>query len=436
MKRYPAYKDSGIEWIGEIPEHWVPTKLKYIAEIETGTTPPKADQDNYENGTFLWVKPDELLAFIPITDSKEKLTDKGKHTSRIIPKGSVLVSCIGTIGKIGVAGCELSTNQQINSVIFNRPNTSETYGKYLLFCMEKEHQRNATIVVVPILNKRNQSNLKFAIPSGGEQEAISLYLDHKTRLIDTLIEKKQKQIELLQEQRTAIINQAVTKGLNPSVKMKDTGIEWLGTVPEHWDISKLKYVAKSVATGKTPPTSETEYYDDGIIDWFSPGDFRNGLYLSNSKRKITNKAISDGKALLYEPKSVLLVGIGATLGKVGIIEKQGSSNQQINAITFQEVFNPHFGLYYLFSITDTVISFANSATLPILNQSQTKDISIVVPPKKEQDEIMLFLQHIEHEISSSSVKILRQIELLKEYHTTLISEVVTGKIDVRDEVIP
>ena len=277
------------------------------------------------------------------------------------------------------------------------------------------------------------ANLPIAVPVYDEQTVIAAYLDRKTVQIDNLVLKKQKLIKLLKEERAAIINQVVTKGLNPDAPMKDPGIEWLGEVPEHWEVKKLKYIAKTVQTGTTPPSLKPEYYIDGEIDWFTPVDFRSSLFLCNSNRKLNRLAIDENVARLYASNTVLLVGIGATLGKVGIIKGTASSNQQINAISFKDDYNPDFGAYYLQAISDIVVSMSNAATLPILNQTETKEIMMSVPPQNEQEEIVDFINQTTTKIEQTTTKIEKQIDLLKEFRTTLISKVVTGKIDVRDE---
>lgn len=444
MKRYPEYKDSGFRWVEDIPEGWRLAKLKYLAKVRPSNI-DKKEQDNEV--------PVKLCNYVDVYHN-EKITSAIEFMASTAPFDKInifsLISDDLIITKDSETPDDIAVPAYVPSTLENvvcgyhlaliRPFGSVADGNYLSRSfvtkgIKEQFEVSANGITRYGLGKYPIDNSLFVCPPLDEQKIIAKYLDHKTNLIDTLIEKKRKQIELLQEQRSAIINRAVTKGLNPSVKMKYSGIEWLGKVPEHWKITKLKYVSDAVVTGKTPPTSETIYFEDGDIDWFTPGDFNDKLILCDSKRKISNKAIDDGKVILYNPYSVLLVGIGATLGKVGIIKRNGGSNQQINAITFNDNFNPFFGLYYLFSITDVIISSANSATLAILNQSQTKDITILLPPRAEQENIASYCKDTDDLTFRSIARYNQQIELLKEYRTTLISEVVTGKIDVREEVI-
>jgi len=210
---------------------------------------------------------------------------------------------------------------------------------------------------------------------------------------------------------------------------KESEIDWIGNVPKEWEIKKLKYISNAVKTGLTPPTKEEKYFEDDDFDWYTPGDLGENLKLLNSNRKISKIAIQEKVAPLYERFTVLLVGIGATLGKVGIIEKPSSSNQQINAILFKSNYNPYYGAHYLTSISDVIVSFSNSSTLAILNQTKTKNILFIVPSKDEQDKIVKFLDQKTLEIDNVIASKEKLIELLKEYRQAIISEVITKGID-------
>jgi restriction endonuclease S subunit len=175
-----------------------------------------------------------------------------------------------------------------------------------------------------------------------------------------------------------------------------------------------------------------EYYENPEVDWFTPSDFGDELFLTNSRRKINSKAISDGVAKLFNPFSVLIIGIGATLGKIGIIDSPASSNQQINSIEFNEFMNPIYGAYFLKTFETAVKNMSNAATLAILNQSNTKNLVIICPPKKEQDNISKHIVEKVTHVDSTTSRITKEIDLLLEYKISLINETVIGKIDVRD----
>ena len=412
MKRYQTYKDSGVEWIGEVPEHWSALRLKWVCNFLYGESLSSQEREN---------------GIIPVYGSNGIV---GYHNRSITEKPCIIVGRKGSFGKVTFSEKKC---YPIDTTYYIDCTSTKNYMRWLWYLLPllkmDEFSRDSA---VPGLNREDAYRNIVTLPSSYEQQQIAAYLDRKTIQIDNLISKKQKLIELLKEERAAIINQAVTKGLNPDVPMKDSGIEWLGEIPAHWEVKRLKYVAKTVQTGTTPSSLNPEYFIDGEIDWFTPVDFGDSLFLSNSNRKLNRLAIDDNVARLYGSNTVLLVGIGATLGKVGIIKRTASSNQQINVISFKDNYNPEFGAYYFQAISDIIVSMSNAATLPILNQTQTKEIMTPVPPQKERDEIVGFINQTTSKIDQTISKIEKQIGLLKEFRTALISEVVTGKIDVRD----
>ena len=164
MKKYPKYKECS-DWIREIPSEWVAIKYKFVANVETGSTPTKADNTNYEGGDILFVKPDELNGFTPILDSKEKITKKALENSRLIREFSLLTCAIGTIGKFGIAGTDCITNQQINSFTFNPKKINPKFGIYSFIASEDEQWKNSTTNVVAIINKTSQSRIYIPYPS-------------------------------------------------------------------------------------------------------------------------------------------------------------------------------------------------------------------------------------------------------------------------------
>jgi restriction endonuclease S subunit len=312
----------------------------------------------------------------------------------------------------------------------------------------------------PNISQNILKDIRIFCPTLPEQTIIANFLDRKTTELDTLIANKKSLIELLKEERTAIINHAITKGIsglnhdsldlldskdyenqenqsNPknhgsdNVRYKDSGIEWIGEIPEHWEVKRLKSVSESVKTGSTPPTEDESYFKPEEIDWFGPADFGEFI-LKDAKRKISKLAIVENKCRLFPKNTILLIGIGATVGKVGIALKECASNQQINAIILKNEVSPFYCLYYLSLIRDIINMEASSSTLPIFNQTQTKNIIIPIPPISEQLEIANFIEIKTTEIDTIIYQTEKEIDLLKEYKTALISEVVLGKVDVRE----
>ena len=278
------------------------------------------------------------------------------------------------------------------------------------------------------LGQYPMKNAFIALPPLETQRRIAAFLDEKTARIDALIEKKRALLDRLAEKRQALITRAVTKGLNPDAPMKPTGIDWLGDIPAHWEVLTLRRIARRVETGRTPPSTGTDYFTDGTINWFTPGDFGIGIALDRSARRITPEAISDGVSTLYSAGTVLLVAIGATLGKVAVARADGSANQQINAIRLEAGNDPYFLAYFLHSFREEVRVTSNGNTLGILNQDGTKSLIALKPPAAEQKEISRILREQYDRDAGVIRQIERSLTVLGDYRAAMIASAVTGQL--------
>jgi len=434
MKKYEKYKDSGVEWLGEIPEHWEAVKIRRLTSVKRGASPRPIDDSIYfdENGEYSWVRIRDVTASERYLEQTEvKLSELGSSKSVKLEPGNLFLSIAGSVGKpiINKVKCcihdgfvyfpDLKLNIEFLYYIFTTGELYKGLGKL-------GTQLN--------LNTETVGGISIPLPPTNEDiECIVAFLDHKATIIEQLISEKESLITKLQEKRKALINEVVTKGLNPNAPMRDSGIEWLGMIPEHWKINELKRYVDFVQTGTTPSTEKREYFENPTFNWFTPSDFcDNNIYLEESKRKVSEIAVNDQACRVFPENTVLLIGIGATLGKVGISKNRCSANQQINAIIFNHDINPVFGAYYLSSIKEIIVSMANAATLAILNQSNTKEIPITCPPIEEQSEIVNYIESRTTKIDAIVGEIQLQLQKLKEYKTAVISEVVTGKVDVRE----
>jgi restriction endonuclease S subunit len=437
MKGYKKYKKVNIDWVDSIPVNWHECKLKFIAEIVTGNTPPTADRENYEGGEFLWIKPSEINEFIPTNDSKEKLTKVGVKKARILPPLSALVNGIGRIGEFGYSEKEASTNQQINSLVFNNK-VNKKFGLYLTFALKDEFLKNSEKVVVPILNKSKMSSIKHPLPPLPEQKNIVAFLDYKTERIDQLIKFKEEKIELLKQKRTALINEAVTKGINPNVALKDSGIEWIGEIPEHWETAKLKFVSEKITDGT--------HYSPKLID---EGKYYVTVTNITKENDIDFKtcgkiSLSDFDSLVEsgcrpEIGDVLLTKDG-TIGRGLVVEKINDFVilSSIGLIRMKATMNSHFGLYYLLSELNInqMLSNIRGAALTRLTITLISNLFIIIPPLEEQIQIVNYLNQHTQEIDALVKLEEEKMAALKDYRLALISEAVTGKIDVRDWQAP
>ena len=410
MKKYEIYKDSGLEWLGMVPEHWEILPFKRGVSINNGR--------DYKH-----VQSEEGY---PVIGSGGQFT----FASAYLYDGEViLLGRKGTIDKPRYFNGKFWT---VDTMFYAIPN-HKCIAKYMYYqALTIPFGFYSTDTALPSMTQTDLGNHPMCFPPISEQRTIASYLDHKVGQIDALISEKEKMVEDLKAYRSSLITETVTKGLDKEVKMKDSGVEWIGKMPETWTTVLLKRCA-SIMTGGTPSIDVDRYWADPTFPWYTPSDFSDDdVILKDSSRKLDETAIKEHAAKFFPKNSVLIVGIGATLGKVGISLNECSSNQQVNAIIFNPMVLPEYGAYYLLAGKEYIKSQSNAATLPILNQSTMGEFQIVVPTIDEQKNIIDFINKKVYIIKESIEKLQIQISDLSSYKSSLITEAVTGKIDLRD----
>ncbi|MEB8047881.1 restriction endonuclease subunit S [Escherichia fergusonii] len=274
----------------------------------------------------------------------------------------------------------------------------------------------------------------FALPNILEQTKISDFLDHETAKIDKLIEKQQQLIELLKEKRQAVISHAVTKGLNPDVPMKDSGVEWLGNIPTHWEFKPLKSICQ-IINGSTPKSGIAEFWD-GDINWITPTDLsqKSGLFITESARKITLAGYNSCGTTLV-PRNSIIISTRAPIGSLAITSIESCTNQGCKSLITHDKNLSKF-IYYSLSIITTPLNILGKGSTFL--ELSTEDLGSlrVSLPRDDVNSIVNFLDHETETIDTVIDKQLLQIELLKERRTALISAAVTGKIDLRNWTAP
>ena len=272
------------------------------------------------------------------------------------------------------------------------------------------------------------------MPPPDEQAAIVRFLDHATRRLDKAIRDKRKIIALLNEQKQAIIHRAVTRGLDPDVPLKDSGIPWLGQIPAHWEVLPFKFLCRRIQNGATPSSSEQHYYEDGTVPWFGPSSINTGHELGAPVRYLTKAAFADGKARLIRSPAILVIVIGATAGEMGLLKGEGATNQQITAFELKQgSLDPEFVIQQLRNTEGWLKSTASTATIPILDSGVVNRLPVALPKTdSEQKEIVAAIYEKAYPLTAAMFHQEREIELLREYRTRLIADVVTGKLDVRE----
>ena len=435
-KKYPSYKDSGVEWLGDIPEHWENTRLKFLGDTYGGLSGKAGKDFNQENNK-------DNKIFIPFTNIANNhyiqnnnfgtVTIFSNELQNKIKKNDLffLMSSEGyeDLGKSSLLKFEIKDgylnsfckgfrvkNNSINPKYLNYLLSGDTYRKLLYtqgngftrINLRLEKLQNLSLLIAPIIK---------------EQKAIANYLDNATNKIDTLIIKQKRLIELLKEKRQALISKAVTRGLDDSVEMKDSGVEWLGEIPEHWINTKLKYIS-NINMGQSP--SSISYNNEGIGIEFLQGNADFGKLYPIARTFTTEvKKISKINDILFT--------VRAPVGAMNISNKKYAIGRGLCAISATKYSEKSF-LWWLMSIVKIELdSVATGSTYEAVSVEQVNNSNIALPPLKEQKAIANYLDQKTTQIDTLINKATKAITLLQEKRTALISAVVTGKIDVRGE---
>jgi len=445
MKSYSDYKNTKFSELGKIPHHWNIQKMKwYFENIINGSWGD--DPLDESQGVVVLRVADFDDHSISDNNLTRRLIDETTVKNKSLVNGDLIIEKSGGGEKTPVGRVVLFDKKYLaitsNFLARLRPNRNYI-PKFVLYSLIDLYQKK--IVLKSIKQTTGIQNLDFymysnesvAIPPNDEQMRIASYLDYKIQLIKTLIDRNQKQIELLEEKKQAMINQSVTKGLDPNVKMKDSGIEWIGTIPEHWQVGAIRYLVGNVSSGTTPRSDNSSYYsiEDGI-PWIQSGDLKN-KFLTQTSKNITDEALMDYSILRTYPKGSLVIAMyGATIGACSLTKIEATTNQACAVISGSIKIDHEF-LYYVFlNAKKELLKLSVGGGQPNISQEIIKALHISFPKIEEQKNIVLFINEKLEGINKVIQKLTKQQELLYEYRQALISNVVTGKIDVRDEKIP
>ena len=430
QRAYPAYKDSGIEWLGEIPEHWEVWKVTHgFGSIGSGTT-PKSDNDLYYEGTIPWITTSELRE-AEIFETSQKVTEQALRdyfALKLYAKGSLAIAMYGaTIGRLGILGINATVNQAC--CVFSEPSVFDTKFFYYWLWMRRPILVSlSTGGGQPNLSQDDLKQLRVPLPPLPEQEAIARFLDHKTAQIDALIAKKEALLARLADKRTALISQAVTQGLDPTVPMRDSGIEWLGEIPEHWEVVKFRYCC-SITQGQIDPTLPD--YSERIL--IAPNHIESGTGRILFTETASDQGASSGKYLV-NPGDIIYSKIRPALNKVCIADGYWLCSADMYPIRVDKGIDRSFMIYFLLSeqFVKLMVDESMRVAMPKVNRETLAACPIICPPQNEQREIALYLDLHTKQIDQQSSQIQSAIDKLKQYRTALITNAVTGKIDVRE----
>lgn len=439
IKPYTKYKPSGIEWLGDIPKHWEVSKIKWLTQVKRGASPRPIDNPIYFdiNGEFSWVRIADVSASKRyLSKTKEKLSELGASLSVKRYPNDIFISIAGTVGKPIITkikccihdGFVYFPNLKINAEFL-----------YYLFITGLPYKGLGKMGTQLNLNTETVGTISIPIPNSKEIFKIANFLDYKTAKIDRFIRKQKQLIKLLNEQKAGIINHAVTKGLDQNVKMKDSGIEWLGDIPEHWEVVKLtgvcdlvrgnssfkkdellsngKYVA--LQYGKTYKVNEVDekyqfYINDEFYKVSQIVNYGDVIFIS------TSETIKDlGHSVFYNRSDLGLLG-----------------GEQILLKPKNDIVNGKYLCYSSKIFANELKKYATGVKVYRFNINDLKTIYTTVPPIQEQQQIVSHIETETAKLNQTIATIEKEIALVQEYKTALIAEAVTGKIDVRNYVIP
>lgn len=443
--RYPAYssyKASGVEWLGDVPEHWEVWKVTHgFQRLGSGTT-PKSDEQSYYDGDIPWVTTSELRENV-IKDTITKITGfafRDHSALRLYPVGTLLFAMYGaTIGRMGILGTSAAVNQACTA--FVHPKTLDSRFTFYWLWM-----RRPILIALsvgggqPNLSQDDLRQLRIPAPPLDEQRAIAESLDRETAKIDTLVAKKRMLIDRLKEKRTALISRTVTRGLppdaaraagfDPNPKLKTSGIDWLGEVPEHWDVQKFSREVR-IAEGQVNP--EVEPFASMLL--VAPNHIESGTGRLLARQTANDQGAMSGKYLCRKGE-VVYSKIRPALAKATMAPEDCLCSADMYPMRPVRHLNSRFLLSLLLSSQFTTWSVleADRVAMPKINREALNDLRLPVPPLGEQEAIADFLDRETAKIDQMVAKIDTVIERLQEYRTALITAAVTGKIDVREMI--
>jgi type I restriction enzyme, S subunit len=431
--RYPKYKASGVEWLGEVPEHWSTGRLRHFTRRYSGGTPDKTNLSYWQNGVIPWLNSgavnDRLISEPSTLITAEAFANS---SAKWIPVGALVMALAGqgkTKGMIAQLAIPSTCNQSMAAIV-----TSPTVdARFLFWWLDSNYQSIRNLAGGDLrdgLNLELVGNIPLPVVPLAEQNAIAAFLDRETAKIDGLVAEQKRLMELLKEKRQAVISHAVTKGIDPHAPMKPSGVEWLGDVPKHWEVVPIKWLSP-VKRGASPrPIDDPKYFDEeGEYAWVRIADVSacDGV-LSETTQRLSSLGSSLSVKIL---PNELFVSIAGTVGKPCISAIKACIHDGFVYFPTLKI-EPWF-LFRIFEAGDCYGGLGKWGTQLNLNTDTVGSIRVAVPPAAELIHLLKFLDVKLSRFDTLTAEALRAIDLLQERRTALISAAVSGQIDVRNQ---
>jgi type I restriction enzyme S subunit len=432
IQTYKAYKDSGVAWLGEIPEHWELKRLKYIFEI--------LKRISGELGHNVLSITQSGIKVKDISSGAGQLSmDYSKY--QLVYEGDFAMNHMDLLtGYVDLSKYDGVISPDYRVFILKE---NEYDKKYLLILLQLGYQRKVFYAHgqgVSMLGRwrfpaDNFNNFIFPVPPLPEQTKIAQFLDDKTTKIDEAIAIKQQQIDLLKERKQILIHKAVTRGVTSSaversqIKLKDSGVEWIGEIPAHWEVKKVTHLFNKIGSGTTPTSGDNRYYD-GKYNFLQTGDLNDGVVIK-TKRTLKERAFKDFSSLKIYPKGSLVMAMyGATIGKLGILGMHSATNQACCIFGKPNDLIIKYFFQVLMAFRTEIISLGYGGGQPNISQDLIKSLRFPIAPLSEQKEIANYIETASQKIETAISLKQQEIRKLQEYKNSLINSVVTGKIKI------
>lgn len=429
-----ATKSSGIAWIGNIPSDWDMKKVKYISTLKgrigwQGLTSDEYTDEgaylitgtDFDNGRINW----ETCVHVPM-----KRWEEAKDIQ--IENGDLLITKDGTVGKVAIVD-GLESPCSLNSGVL-RISTKNGYDRRFLFWVLQSEVfwtwfsiKNAGNSTILHLYQGDFAEFNYAIPPLPEQQAISAFLDDRCGYIDGIIADLERQLEILRQYKKALITETVTKGLDKTAPMKDSGIDWIGEMPRHWELKRVKHSTSVIGSGTTPESGNTDFYD-GDIPWIQSGDLYGRDVIIETEKTITPLAVKSCSALrLYQNDFVIVAMYGASVGNVAISKISGYVNQACCVLLPNGSNDVRYLYYWLAMCKDDLVRQSFGGGQPNISQQKIKNEPYLQAPLLEQQRIADFLDAKCAEMDALIAEKQYSVETMRQYKRSLIYEYVTGK---------
>lgn len=435
MKKYSAYKTSGIEWAEAIPNSWRCCEIAHFTTSKSGGTPDRGKKSYWENGTIPWMSSGEVNK-VNVYDTEEHITELGMQMSsaKMLDINTVVIALNGqgkTKAMSAILRIKSTCNQSLCGFKCDERNLHYTYLFYCFQTMYKYLRSQAGDDSRDGISAFSVTKQRIPVPSFDEQIAIAAYLDAKCAKVDNVISVQQKRIELLKELKQSVITNAVTKGLDKNVEFKPSGIEWIGDIPEKWEVGKIKFYSTLHNGDRSSEyPNAKELVDEGVLFLTSNNIHNLILDVSNVQNKyITDekyKRLGGAKICLNDIVFCLRGSIGNCSINTSISKGTVASSLVVIRPNRINAFFLNYALHSNIVESQTCIAM-NGSCAANLSAENVGNYYIAIPPKDVQEHITFYLNKKCSAIDNQISKIERQIELLKEYKQSIITECVTGK---------